>query len=35
MTVLIVDDSPEFRRGLRKLLDALAGVKIVGEAGSV
>ncbi len=35
MTVLIVDDSPEFRHSLRKLLDTLANVKIVGEAGSV
>ncbi|NUO81787.1 response regulator transcription factor [candidate division KSB1 bacterium] len=35
MTVLIVDDSPEFRRSLRKLLDTLVDVKIVGEAGSV
>jgi DNA-binding NarL/FixJ family response regulator len=35
MTILIVDDSPEFRRSLRRLLDTLVDVKIVGEAGSV
>jgi len=35
MTVLIVDDSQEFRRSLARLLDTLDDVKIVGEAGSV
>ncbi len=35
MTILIVDDSQEFRRSLRRLLDTLAEVTIVGEAGSV
>jgi DNA-binding NarL/FixJ family response regulator len=35
MTILVVDDSPEFRRSLVRLLDTLVGVKIVGEAGSV
>jgi len=35
MTILIVDDSPEFRRSLVRLLETLGDVKIVGEAGSV
>lgn len=35
MTVLIVDDSQAFRHSLRRLLDTLAEVKIVGEAASV
>jgi DNA-binding NarL/FixJ family response regulator len=32
VTVLIVDDSPEFRGGLRELLEAQAGLEVVGEA---
>ncbi|MCB0163320.1 MAG: response regulator transcription factor [Anaerolineae bacterium] len=31
--VLIVDDHPLFRDGVRALLDSLPGVKVVGEAG--
>jgi len=34
ITVLIVDDEPEFRRHLRRLL-AYAGLEVIGEAGDV
>ncbi|HYH07620.1 MAG TPA: LytTR family DNA-binding domain-containing protein [Thermoanaerobaculia bacterium] len=34
MRVLIVDDEPLARRGLRRLLESEAGIEIVGEAGS-
>lgn len=31
--VLVVDDHPVVRRGLRALLDTLDGIEVVGEAG--
>jgi DNA-binding NarL/FixJ family response regulator len=35
MNVLIVDDSPQVRRSLARLLGTLRGVTVAGEAGSV
>ena len=35
VTVVLADDHPVVRRGLRKLLDAQEGVKVVAEAGDV
>jgi DNA-binding NarL/FixJ family response regulator len=35
MTVLIVDDSPQVRHSLARLLRTLRGVTVAGEAGSV
>jgi DNA-binding NarL/FixJ family response regulator len=32
LTVLVADDHPLFRKGLRALLDSLPGVEVVGEA---
>jgi DNA-binding NarL/FixJ family response regulator len=35
LRVLIVDDHPLFRAGLRNLLEEVMGIRVVGEAGSV
>jgi DNA-binding NarL/FixJ family response regulator len=34
-TVLVVDDHPDVRSAIRRLLDSLPGVRVVGDVGSV
>lgn len=34
LSILIVDDHPLFRKGMRSLLDSMEGIKVIGEAKS-